>query len=43
MLTPPMVRDVSLLTGIDLVSELTLVTSCCSDSYVFGKNKEITN
>lgn len=41
VLTPPVVRDVSLLTGIDLVSELILITSCCFDSYAFSETKKM--
>lgn len=36
-----MVRHVSLLIGIDLVSKLISMTSSCSDSYTFSKTKEM--
>ena len=36
-----MVRHVSLLIGIDLVSKLIMMTSSCSGSYTFSKTKEM--
>lgn len=36
-----MARDVSLLIGLYLSSELTSITSCCFNSYAFSKTKEI--
>lgn len=41
VVTLPVVRDVFLLTGIDLVSELILATSCCFDFCVFSKSEEM--